>query len=543
MSDVAPGISPIIGEEIPEGIRAGGCREGNDTSGENATAVNDPINLSYGFTFLDENWGYPTYDSIGLYWEWPWDNSTVLEFQISYGICSCELTYINSTKGDEPYYIRDYLTWYEDAENAFSYYNRFFVQVIALNGTGTSTSSAIVEILKPYHGRPYITDLTAPPGEGYVAITWELAEYENVEGPVEYRLYRYPRHYDREAVYIATVDVNTTHWVDHDVQLGEGYGYSVEAVYPDGVTKSDSESSIISSAWPEEALNGTAGTGAVSLTWEEPYSGPGYTPASYHIFRTTSYYSLYPDHYFAYPYSQDENHLVELEPGITEYTDENFTSEAILHYAVMVVYEDGVHELSNRLEIQPMLGVPVMDGFWRISTNDREGEISLEWDHATVNQDHPVSNYRIYRGSQEDDLKLIAEVEPYSHRYTDKDVGHKRTYYYQITAVNDIGESEPTQTRDVYVGKEEDAYNLQDLTPICCFGGILAAIILIIFLSGYVVGGWREVRKYRRKHENGDEQGGKGEEEPPREDAPDKRKDEDKRKTIQIPHGPQSRNR
>jgi hypothetical protein len=99
VSEVAPGTDVPVSEDIAEGLRAGGYREGNDTSGENESAVNDPLNLSYEFVYLPyevsydgTKWKYPYVMALNLTWESPWGNDTVKEYQVYYGLCSCNLT-------------------------------------------------------------------------------------------------------------------------------------------------------------------------------------------------------------------------------------------------------------------------------------------------------------------------------------------------------------------------------------------------------------------------------------------------------------------
>jgi hypothetical protein len=500
VSDVTSNTGPSSQVEFLEGTRAGGCREGNDSSGDNESEVDDPLNLTYEFTFDVNEWDNPIPVSLTLLWESPWDNESVLEYQVFYGICRCELTYLNSTPGDESYYARDYQTWLNDASEALSIVNRFFIQVTALNKTNDSMSSAVVEILKPYHGWPEIVDVNATPGSGFVGITWEPPYYENVEGPVQYRLWR-TLHWIGKGVLLAAVDANTTYFADYEVMFGREMRYTLEALYPDGVIQSDYYSYVVASPWPVDALNGTAEPGFVRLDWEAPYAGPGHTPESYSIYRTTNFYDMLYDiedisGSFSGSVLQDF-HLADIEIGNTTFIDTAIETERSLYYTIVVVYEEGDWGMSNMLMVRPELGTPVMSYITNCMVVGEERWVILGWDTAEANESRPVTAYRIYRGPGEGEEQLIAEVEPSSTGYTDKDVEEERYYYYYVTAVNEMGESEPTDTREVYVDKEVEASNIQAIPEWCLAVSFVLVVIILIFLSGYIIGGRRSVRRFK----------------------------------------------
>ncbi len=70
-----------------------------------------------------------------------------------------------------------------------------------------------------------------------------------------------------------------------------------------------------------------------------------------------------------------------------------------------------------------------------------DGRVELSWSEPWHEGSSPIEGYRIYRGSEKDDLEMIDEVDEDQFHYEDTAVQNENVYHYSITAFNDIGES------------------------------------------------------------------------------------------------------
>ena len=82
----------------------------------------------------------------------------------------------------------------------------------------------------------------------------------------------------------------------------------------------------------------------------------------------------------------------------------------------------------------------------RIETGD--GYVDLEWNRPYVTGDLLIQSYRIYRDNGSETV-LVNETDPLTKKYIDYDVENGIEYDYWMTAVNRIGESDPTDRYDV----------------------------------------------------------------------------------------------
>src|SRR5439155_375783 len=73
-----------------------------------------------------------------------------------------------------------------------------------------------------------------------------------------------------------------------------------------------------------------------------------------------------------------------------------------------------------------------------------DASVSLSWSPPSSDGGAPITNYKIYRGTVAGgQLSLIATV-PNVLSYTDSPLTNGKTYYYKVTAVNEVGEGPPS---------------------------------------------------------------------------------------------------
>ncbi len=87
-------------------------------------------------------------------------------------------------------------------------------------------------------------------------------------------------------------------------------------------------------------------------------------------------------------------------------------------------------------------GVPSPPEDLIIATCERE--ISLRWNPGS-SDDQGIYQYRIYRGSSEENISFYTIVDGTTRVYKDPNGDVDKTFYYYIKAVNEYGESEPSE--------------------------------------------------------------------------------------------------
>jgi len=80
-----------------------------------------------------------------------------------------------------------------------------------------------------------------------------------------------------------------------------------------------------------------------------------------------------------------------------------------------------------------------------IRAEGRSNSIVLYWDAPYFNGGSNITSYKIYRGENIGEEVLIATLSSSSISYTDYNITPLRTYYYYVTAINSIGESEKSE--------------------------------------------------------------------------------------------------
>ncbi|HJT09836.1 MAG TPA: fibronectin type III domain-containing protein, partial [Candidatus Nitrosotalea sp.] len=80
------------------------------------------------------------------------------------------------------------------------------------------------------------------------------------------------------------------------------------------------------------------------------------------------------------------------------------------------------------------------------ATAASSSQINLSWTAPTDNGGSPITGYKIYRGiaSNGEGTTPIATVSNSTLSYADTGLANGQTYYYEVTAVNSVGESSPS---------------------------------------------------------------------------------------------------
>ena len=88
-----------------------------------------------------------------------------------------------------------------------------------------------------------------------------------------------------------------------------------------------------------------------------------------------------------------------------------------------------------------------------LTADGSNGYVILRWDPAESSSEHPVEKYNIYRGNSSGNETFYKSVDASITTYNDYNVEIGKTYYYYVTAVNDVGESVPSNEANATVEK------------------------------------------------------------------------------------------
>ncbi|MFA5896389.1 MAG: fibronectin type III domain-containing protein [Thermoplasmata archaeon] len=292
----------------------------------------------------------------------------------------------------------------------------------------SSTEALVQQIEVP--DRPYLRGidigelvqraaLSAYGETGSVRLSWDTPRSYGT--PIlGYTIYRGDQ--SGEEVWHASVGPTNT-YVDATVTNGQTYYYRVTAVNGAGEGAPSNEVSATPATVPTAPPNLQAATGdaQVTLTWQAP-SANGESPiTNYKVYRGTVSGSLT---------------LVTTLGNVLTYTDTGLTNGVTYYYAVSAVNSVGEGPQSNEASATPV-SVPLAPQNLQATAGDTQ--VTLTWQAPSANGGSPITNYKIYRGTASGSLSLLTTVGNVL-TYTDTGLTNRQTYYYQVSAVNAIGE-------------------------------------------------------------------------------------------------------
>jgi fibronectin type 3 domain-containing protein len=124
-----------------------------------------------------------------------------------------------------------------------------------------------------------------------------------------------------------------------------------------------------------------------------------------------------------------------------EVTPDRFAPLGVYSFRVNVTDRDGLFSgavaLEETLEVMPnLLGPPII-----LNLVTESQRVRVEWRSPIDTGDLPPDGFRVYRGTAEDELELIATIDAFTFNHLDEDLTNGITYYYAVQAFNDLGDS------------------------------------------------------------------------------------------------------
>jgi fibronectin type 3 domain-containing protein len=236
-------------------------------------------------------------------------------------------------------------------------------------------------------------------------------------------------------------DIVDLEYIDTGVINGTEYYYVVSAVNKGGESSNSQEVSSIPSAKLPQApttLTTIAEKNSIKLSWKAVYNAQNYT-----VKRSETPGGTYQT-------------IVDniIDPS---YTDTGISFGKTYYYVVTANNAIGVS--NNSEEVQGTPGRQKPENPTNIITKVKNNNVYLTWD-TSLN----AVSYKVLRSESEDgEYKLLREsIKGIS--YKDSTVEENKTYYYQIIAVNEQGESEETQSVRVVVKHNIEQQALLSIT-------------------------------------------------------------------------------
>jgi fibronectin type 3 domain-containing protein len=341
--------------------------------------------------YVNLSWKAPAYTG-GL---------NILGYKIYKGPSATSLTFLNETRlldfGDR------------DVQNAVDY----FYAVTAYNLVGESKRMTIAVFPCDVPSAP---TLSMDAGQGYISLTWTKSDDHGlaIQG---YKVYRGKQ----PTTFVQVQNVSGLNFKDTDVEIGVRYYYSITAVNQRGEGPRSNIMNGSAQGLPGQpvGLQLRAGDGFVLIQWNAPMNTGGLDITSYNIYRGVQPTSL----------------TALTSRPVGTYNDTSVTNGITYFYSITAVNGIGEGDQAPTKSARPA-GLPGPVIALKLLSSD--GNMHITWEKPKSTGGLTISGYKIYKGETKDSLTYLTNVTTLV--YDDKWVINGKPYYYQVTAVNDVGE-------------------------------------------------------------------------------------------------------
>jgi len=313
-----------------------------------------------------------------------------------------------------------------DLANGMMYY----YQVAAVSVIGEGQRSG--EVSATPQGAPPAApsaplNLAGTAGSGQVALTWQAPASDGGSAILGYRIYRGTA--PGGLTFLVQVG-DTLTYVDAGLAGGQIYYYAISAVNGIGEGPLSGQAMVALPTTPSAplSLEARAGIARVDLTWQPPASTGGAPVIGYRIYRGVAPGAL----------------ALHVQVGnVSSYADTGLTNGQTYYYAVsaLSVAGEGPHSIEVSASLPTVPSVP--QAVQAIGGSER---IDLAWQPPATDGGAALLGFRIYRGTEPGNCSFLLQV-GIAPAYADLAVTSGIAYYYQVSAVNVVGEgplSSPT---------------------------------------------------------------------------------------------------
>ena len=301
----------------------------------------------------------------------------------------------------------------------------YYYTVRAVNGVGEGAMSNEASAT-PATVPTAPTLISAMPSNSQVVLTWTMPSSNGGSSITGYNVYRGTS--SGGETLLATLGSVFT-YTSTGLTNGQTYYYKVSALNSVGEGAQSNELSAIPVTIPANPIlmSATPGNAQVVLTWTAPNNNGGSPITNYNVYRGTT--------------SGGEVFLFTLGNVLTN-TNTGLTNGQIYYYKVTAVNSVGEGPPSNEVSATPATvpGTPQS-----LSLDPGNAQVILTWSIPTSNGGSTITGYKVYRSTTETGtFSLVAS--PSGTTYTDSSLSNGQTYWYEVSAVNAVGEGAMTSS-------------------------------------------------------------------------------------------------
>ncbi|UCD92566.1 MAG: right-handed parallel beta-helix repeat-containing protein [Methanobacteriota archaeon] len=211
---------------------------------------------------------------------------------------------------------------------------------------------------------------------------------------------------------------------NQDIPGSDGIGdtpYVIDADSQDEYPLMRCISPVLTAPSKPQNLGAVGWNQQVNLTWNMPSSDGGSPITNYTIYRGTT------------PGGET---LLTTVGNVLNHTDTGLTNGITYFYQVAAVNSIGEGPRSSEANATPSY---LPSSPEKIQTSPANQEVKLDWNPPSSNGGSSVTNYRIYRGDISGGETFLVEIGNIT-THSDTGLTNGQTYYYQVSAVNGVGE-------------------------------------------------------------------------------------------------------
>ncbi|HEY3420631.1 MAG TPA: fibronectin type III domain-containing protein [Methanomassiliicoccales archaeon] len=352
---------------------------------------------------------------VSLTWSTPADNggAVITGYDVYRG-------YVSGGQESTPIAALGNVLAYTDTglTNGVTYYYR--VSAVNSDGAGErSNEAAATPATTP--SAPSLTSAT--PGNGQVVLIWASPSGNGGSIITNYRVYRgIASGYETLLTTVGDVLTYTDSGLDND----QTYCYRVSAVNGagDGPVSDQLSATPVGPPTTPQNFQVSPGDGCINLSWQAPASNGGSVITNYELWRGIS--------------PGEESFLTDVYPNLW-FNDTGLTNGQTYYYIIRAENAQGSAPSSNEVYAIPGKAPTAPTAPRSLTATAGNGQIILTWSVPANNGGSTVTNYNVYRsmtsGSETLFLTLGSAL-----TYTDRGLTNCQTYYYEVSAVNSVGE-------------------------------------------------------------------------------------------------------
>lgn len=364
----------------------------------------------------------------------------------------------------------------------------YYYRVIARNSIGRSDPSLVVNGRMITHPDPPM-NISFRPDNRMVSISWRPPSYTGGVPVIGYQIYRSEN--GENFTIVAQIEQDQLNYTDTDLVNGREYFYYLNAFNEVGESDDTGVTIVVPEGRPSPPRNLSVeyGDSYSLLEWDPPQDDGGFQITYFKVYRGTSSKALVLTFF--------------VETIDMRFNDTTVKNGFEYYYQVLAVNEINSSDPSNMVHSKPIgsPGPPVETrAKWFI------GFIQVSWDSPKYDGGAPVSGYRIYRSEgYYDEGKLIGEVGPTETTFKDEDIEVGKDYYYEVSAINELGESRgnPRDNVDTEKGGEVNKFFLIAIPvlfiPLLVVLGITGIVIKVMKKRGSNPQPERKVKKLKKE--------------------------------------------